>query len=489
MEWSEFEFGDSIAGLLIDGVDDMPYVGATFRIIDPQGVVVEIPYLAHHDADQFAHVAKWFSQQSPPKNMLMRTPEGTISMFDVAWSGHSETWGGDKSSLGKLRPNEVVFANREGPLADALEMAELHSYVDAATLWSRATAVTTDRETDEDGKVQGVTIHLAGGPVVSWNQGEATMELRSSWSHHPVRGPLATVTTLNDSVTLVSKFEAGSREFWDHFVEQRKFATLLVFVFGRPISFRRHQMRDDRFPTRGGREGTVMDLPLRELISRRTLGERSRQLPLGKDFDRPLVPFAAVGSEGLEAWSDAYDKWSRFIVPSAAILNRSGAFIEDVVLSTSMSLEAAGALLGKRDGEEVTRRGRAKTTATYVYRCLAELSLTWPGRIQTVVGLARAIADNYNDLKHADRGEFPDQVISYVISQTNRFVVRAIALSRTSSSDSLRESFQQSTELNGIAELLHLNGLSIDDDGHWTHDPENEEPATLPPGIQFGPNP
>jgi len=488
MNWPELEFGDSIAGLLVDGVEQTLYVGATFTLSDPRGVIVEVPYIADRANGQFDHVEEWFAKQSPPTNMLIRTPEGTVSLFDVEWSGHSTVWGGHKTSLGKLRPNEAVLASREGDLADPLEMAELHSYVDAASLWTRATAVTTERETDDEDKVQAVTIRLDGGPVISWKQGDATLELRSHWTHDPVRGPLSTVTTVIDSVILVSKFETGAKTFWDHFEQQRKFAMMLTFVFGRPISFRRHQLRDERFPQRGGRDGAVINLPLRELISRRTIGERSRPPLIGSDFNRPLASFAAVGSAGLEAWSAAYKKWARFLVPSAAILNRSGAFIEDVIVSTSMGLEAAGFLLGKRDGEDATYRPKSKrkTTATDVYRCLVELGLQWPSRIDSEIGLARAIADNYNEIKHADRGEFPDQVVSFIVSQINRFLVRALALCLTSNADELRNWFQDSSELNGIGELMDLNRLSVDHEGNWVADPEPQvDAATLPPGVQF----
>ena len=33
------------------------------------------------------------------------------------------------------------------------------------------------------------------------------------------------------------------------------------------------------------------------------------------------------------------------------VLGREGVFMEDVILSTSMSMEAAGELIGERDGE------------------------------------------------------------------------------------------------------------------------------------------
>ncbi|MGV8881124.1 MAG: hypothetical protein ACOH19_03140 [Rhodoglobus sp.] len=486
MKWPELEFGDSVAGLLLDGVEETPFVGATLRLDDRQDVVVEVPYLTQTSAEQFANVVEWFSEKSPPANMILYTPEGTISMFDIEWSGHSQNWGGTKTSIGRLRPREVVFAGREGELGDPLKLGELHSYVDGLSAWSGVEAVIHKSKTDDKNRVKSVSIQMEGDTVLTWKQGSATMEFRSHWTHGRVRDGVGSLTTLRDTVTLVSTFETGAESFWDHFVEQRKIATLLVFLFGTPISFRKHQIRDERFAARAGGSGPVYDIPLREMLSRNTLRERIRPIPTNDELGIPLVYIDSVGAEGLAAWSDAYEGWARFIVPSAGVLNRRGAFVEDTVLSTSMSLEAAGGLLGEKAGEQQTLHRGRPTTATYAYRCLVELGLEWPARISSMTGLARAIANNYNDLKHADRGEFPDHVESYLVCEVNRFLVRALALTLTSSSDALRDTFQQSREMSGVHHLFSANRMSITDDGKWVEDAEPELAASLPAGLTLG---
>jgi hypothetical protein len=45
MAVSGLEFGDSLAGLLVDGVEETPYTGATLKMRAGDGVVVEVPYL------------------------------------------------------------------------------------------------------------------------------------------------------------------------------------------------------------------------------------------------------------------------------------------------------------------------------------------------------------------------------------------------------------------------------------------------------------
>ncbi|WP_370568345.1 hypothetical protein [Frigoribacterium sp. CG_9.8] len=422
------EFGDSLSGLLIDGVEDTPYVGANFQLTRDSGAIVEVPYLSSPGVTQFSHVQSWFNDQAPPTNMLLLTPEGTISLFDIAWSGHSENWGGRRASIGSVRPALAVLGDRDGALADPLLIGEMRSRIDGLNEWSRLSAVSSDSGTDEEGRVQSVTMLLHRDDGITWQQGGATMAIRAGWFHSPAQDGYNRKTTVDDNVHIESKFSSGPMPFWEHFVEQRKVANLLVFLFGRPLSFREHKLRDDRFAARmnGGR---VYEHPLTEVISRSTYRERRTELPSKKELGRPLAHMTQIGVEGLSAWSDNYGVWERFILPSASVLGRKERFIEDVVISTSMSMEAAGRILGERPGERATYSQRGhKTTATYVYRCLDGLDVLWPERIRDRIGLARAIANNYNNVKHYDRGDFPDHDESYVVSEVNQMIVRLLAI-------------------------------------------------------------
>lgn len=474
MGMRRLEFGDSLAGLIIDGVDGTPFVGATLRLTRDQGVVVEVPYLSSSAVEQFEHVRTWFDSQSPPKNLLLLTPEGTISLFDIQWSGHSENWGGRRASIGTMRPMLTVLGDRDGALADPLLMDEMYSRLDGLNEWVRSSAVTEERETDEESRVQGVTIRLHKDEGVTWQQGEATMSLRAGWYHSPEQDGYTRKITVENNVTLQSKFESGARPFWDHFVEQRKVANLMVFLFGRPLSFRDHKLRDERYTARlnGGR---IYAYPLTEIISRHTYRERRPDVPSKKDLGRPIAHMVQVGAEGLTTWSENYETWERFILPSVSMIGRTGGYLEDVVMSTSMSMEAAGGILGECPGERVTwSRGRTPkpTTATYVYRCLEVLDVLWPERIRDRVGLARAIANNYNDVKHYDRGDFPDHDESYVVSEINQMIVRLLALHVAGRGDELLAPYRSGNELYKVQQLLDGYGLRVTEDGHWRRDPE-----------------
>jgi hypothetical protein len=466
------EFGDNLSGLLIDGVPDTPYVGAALQMTQDRGVTVEVPYLSSQSVAQFTNVQTWFSTQSPPGNMVLLTPEGTIALFDIAWSGHSENWGGTRASVGTLRPALAVLGDRDGAIGDALLMGEMHSRLDGLNEWSRLSSVSSDSETDEEGRVQSVTMLLHRDDGITWRQGDATMTIRAGWFHAPEQDGYDRKTTVDDNTHIASVFDSGPMPFWEHFVEHRKVANLMVFLFGRPLSFREHKLRDDRFASRM-MDGSIYGHPLTEIISRHTYRERRTEIPSRSALGHPLAHLAQVGADGLATWSDNYEKWERFILPSVNVLSRNGRFIEDVVTSTSMSIEAAGGILGERPGERVTwsrARNPRPTTATYVYRCLDVLDVQWPERISNRVGLSRAIASNYNDVKHYDRGEFPDHEESYVVSEINQMIVRLMAIHVSGRGEHLLAAYREGNNLYEIKQVLDAYGIRVDGDGRWHRD-------------------
>lgn len=139
-------------------------------------------------------------------------------------------------------------------------------------------------------------------------------------------------------------------------------------------------------------------------------------------------------------------------------------------MSTSTSLEAAGQLIGVRENEETTYgRNVRPTTATNVYRCLHLLGITWPEQIVSIEGLAQAIADNYNTIKHADRGDFPDARHSILVSHINRWIVRLLALHLTGKGDDLLKDYRSSTSNQLWALRQYFDGyeLGIDAQGAW----------------------
>lgn len=465
------EFGDSLSGLLVDGIAGTPYVGATIRMTRDRGIVVEVPYLPDGGTGQFDHVQAWFDSQTPPTNMFLLTYEGPISLFDITWSGYSKVFGGIRTSVGSLRPTLTVLGHRDGELTDELHVTEMHSWLDGLNEWSGLSSMRTDCETDDQARVQSMAIKLEANTDFSWRQGSATMSLRAGWSHAREQDGYDRKTVIHDNVAIASTFNSENASFQDHFTEHRKVAALMTFLFGRQLSFRKHSVRDGLFTLRAG-NGHAYSTPLTEVISRGTYRERTREVPSSKQLRNPIASLQQIGVEGLEEWASHYEQWERFILPSENVLGRKGAFIEDIITSTSMSMEAAGGIIGERSGEEATCITRGKklkpTTATFVYRCLDVLAVCWPERLGDRIRLSRAIANSYNDVKHYDRGDFPERDEGHVVSEISKMIVRLLAVYVAGRADCVLEPYRKSDQFYQIQQLLDGYGLAIDENGKWS---------------------
>lgn len=482
MAVEKLPFGTSLTGLLVDGVEETPYAGCTLRMVEPSGPLIEVPYIHYDDTKQFEPVQNWFSTRTPPPNMNLLTDEGTVSLFDIQWSGHAVK-SGHNVSLGKLRPTEIVLSSRQADLASALLVAEMRSHIDGLKEWTRFTAIKHESETNEKGLVRKLVVEVESLTEMAWRQGEATMTLQTDWKSANPEGHDVGSFNIFEWVVLDSKFEEP-RLFFEHLVEQRKIVHLLILIFGKGIRFRKHQVRDQAFAVKRG-DGHGPHLPFVELISRRTVHEYAEKPPTREDLREPLFYLREMGTAGMQVWAEEYEKWKRFILPATAILGRSGVFVEDLVVSLSMALESAGSILGHCDGEEETYRGKVRTTSTYVYRCLQTLDLDWGDRVESTVGLARATANTYNGTKHFNDGVMPDNDQIFVISEVLRKVARLMTLHILNPSGELLKRSREEGSLWRIHDMLVENELRITHEGKWEHIPKPEQ-AKLPEGISFG---
>ncbi|MBE9498330.1 hypothetical protein IHE61_05580 [Streptomyces sp. GKU 257-1] len=249
------------------------------------------------------------------------------------------------------------------------------------------------------------------------------MKISSDWNVAPARSGVS----VTEGVSLTSTFECPM-PVADHLAEHRKIISLLSFVFGCATYFRRHDIKDSRF---NGKtlDGKVTETSFYQLVSRSTVRESAQPEPPRKKLQIPLVAFDSMGTEGLENWSNNYDSWTRFIHPAISALNRPGVILENLVVNASMSMEAAGSLIGQVGGESDTcKPNGTPSTATFMYRCLVETGWNWSGICSSTVGLARAIAKNYNTIKHFDRGQFPDPAETYLVSSITALTVRMLAI-------------------------------------------------------------
>lgn len=475
MATSGFSVGDSLAGLIVDGVDETPYVAGTLSYEERRGIRLAIPFIHSYSPNQFDAVKKWFREGSVPLNLLLITDKGTFSLYGCRNAG-SSIRGGSGLSTGYVAPSEVVYTGRDGDFEDALTVSEMRSQIDGLKEWTGFSAAKLTFVADDRNRANKVTVDVESGDSLTWRQGAATMTLSLHWeTDQPEPG-----FRVREWVCLTTSF-ADPRPCSEHLAEQRKMIALLTLMFGNPVRFRRHEIRDSRFNSKV-LTGKIVDVPFFEVVVEETASDFSRPLPEGRKLRQPLVTASEVKPESLERWAEQYSKWSRVIQPTVGTITRTESYVEDHVVNSSMSLEAAGHLIGKVTGEKETYSPWGKkTTATYVFRCLAAIGLDWSEAAESVVGLAKAVANNYNGIKHFDRGEFPPTEHTYLISRVAVLIVRLLAVGRLDPSLELVNRCGERGQFTELKREFKERNLYVNAEGKFGEYPAEETPSE---GIQ-----
>jgi hypothetical protein len=450
------ELGAVVPILLVDGVEDTPWVVGTLTLTE-RGLRVDLPYATH--GEQFKTVSDWFDGESPPENLFVTTNDLQMSLFGLSYGGHS--WNlGRGTAQGFINVEEALMKQRDGNLHDPLLVEEVRSEIDGLIEWSGLSSVVTSNTSIGEGRTRRNTIHYTVSSVdgLNWTQGEATLSISSSWNGKGRHG-----VEIEDRCVLTTKFDEP-RPFVDHLVEQRKFIALLSLIFGTAIAFRNHQIRDSRFTDKASNR-TVYGYPHVELISRQTIREYATEKPSTADLRFPLIRMSNLTSETLMNWGERYDSLARFLLPVVGLLRVRNTFVENTAINAAMSLEAFGKNSADSvDGEKETYSRKKPTLATYILRGIKTLSLTWENIAASEVGLAKAIAKNCNAIKHPNKGEFPDSFHTQVLGQIATNIVRLNALKLVAREEEY-EKVDAVTLFSDPKELFELNNLFIDDDG------------------------
>jgi hypothetical protein len=365
----------------------------------------------------------------------------------------------------KVTPQEVVYKDRDGDFEDALEVTEVRSQIDGLTEWTNMGATSYSFVPDENNRVQKINVEVESPPALTWIHGDVTFELSTSWRTDQEEPGFR----IREWVCLTTKFET-SRPCADHFAEQRKIIALLTLMYGQPVVFRRHEIRDARFNAKV-LTGKVVDVPFFEMVSENTVSDYWRSLP--RELKYPPATAAEVGVEGLERWVAGFEEWERVIQPSAGTLRRPESYVEDHIVNASVSLEAAGHIIGEVAGESDSWFRNRPTTATYVFRCLARVNLDWSDIAVSPMALARAIAGNYNDVKHTKRGPMPSPEHTYVAGKVALLVVRLLALRLMDPAMPLIKAYGEDWEFGQFKKQIIDMDIYVDADGKFGPRPQD----------------
>lgn len=455
-------------GILIDGVEGTPYVIGHLRIVPGEPITITVPYDEQDQTGQFAEVKKWGGEdEEVPPSLIFHAPQLSFTLYELSLQSQRHDYGVGSEVV--LRAETAVKYASENPLPKALHTRHLASEIDRFGDWARLSGINLKPETDDNGKVVSITGTVSRTEPVEWTNGDTTYAIINNFGGSSDRGK--NTITLNEQILLTTTFPTG-RPITDHLREQNKVRNLVSLLTATPHSYIRHHISDQ---TDEHNQLVPWNTPYntRPLWAGRYLSQR-HEPPTRRNI--PLANLREIGVEGLQRWVSEHDKWEQFIYPAVGTFTRNRHFVEDRVIALSMSAETAGHLIGKQPGEEATYRTGRKptpTTATYIYRCLHRLGhQLWEPFTDSLPGLSRNIANNYNRIKHYKEGGFPNPTHSYLVSRLLTLTIRYTAL--TIAKPEWRPDPKHHELTNEIQAWAHHN-LKADDNGELIPRDPNQE--------------
>lgn len=390
-------------GQLIDGLDGTPYQSCSLSYEHRVGPVLSIPYV--EQAEQFSHIAQWFRSR-PPESIIFHDNLGAVTLTGLK----VRSWAGSEFVLGRLRSNVAVFGQpRE--LKHEYKFATLISRIDGLDDFASFSSIASEVENTEHG--HRVTVVVESKDKVAFDHGGFQYAIRatSPWTSTQGRSFAA-----NAEAVLETTSPDGATAD-DHLKAQWPIRALLIMANGRKLYWRSHHILDEQFPLWMLDGSSRMHEPCTVLM-RRTVQDHEQPEPSRADVSLPLFRLVDLGETGLRKWLDLYQDpaFRRSIEPVVEVINGASHFLEPQILMTVLALDAMGYYRDQRRAGNIA-------LSKQIERCLVAAGVDFSS-IGPLLGIAKAIANTNNDLKHPDRQQRPDPIHMSLVAELSTAIMR-----------------------------------------------------------------
>ncbi|WP_342632864.1 hypothetical protein [Microbacterium testaceum] len=436
--------------------DSEPIQSATLTFDSSSGAELHIAYLwesSDEPSPQFARANSWFRQfnEGLPKTLVFVDDGGVVTLNDLRTSHVSI----GSHPLGRARAGVVILA-RPREVRDEYPVRQLASTIDGLEEFSRFEPITHDVQYLPEGHSR-TTIVVESVDSVEWVANGYTYAIKSNvaWSardgryFHAVDSQPYILTTSDEGASPV-----------EHLAAQWPLRALLVLIHGQPLSWRSHRLRDEEFPV-WMMDGSIRTPSFVDVQFQGTIAEHVASKPSSPHFPYPPLSLGSVTAEALAGWVTLYgdEVFAQAVQPAVEVLNGASQFLEPQLMMLAISLDRFGYFL---HGD-----GRQRRIHANIEKCMEAVGIAWPD-LGSRRGIARAIANANNDLKHPDREASPPSRQLAGLVELCKIIVRAQAFELLSVDPNIREKFV--TASNDALNMLRIFSdahLMITDDGEF----------------------
>lgn len=451
--------GDVRVGHVIEAYDqDDPIQGATLTF-DDRGAELQVAYLLESkDLDpephQFLRANSWFAFNGGdlPATVLFADHRGWVTLSGARVTGTSM----GNFPHGWIRARALIF-NRPRTVQDEYSVAEFMSTIDGLEAFARFEPVKFDVQPKEGGGHR-VELVVDAFENVTWTAGGFDYEIHANvaWTGQDGRS-----FDILDNRPYLQTSREGGAAIHEHYQAQLPIRALLILIHGSPLSWRSHKLRDDEFPTwmLDGSDRGPSSIPV---ILEATVRQHRAEEPKSSDFVFSAFRLHDLGPTGLTKWVDLYaaDDFRRAVEPAVEVIDGATKFLEPQLMMLAISLDRFGYY---RFGD-----GTRRAMHDHIEKCLAAADLDWP-QIGSRIGIAKAIANVNNDLKHPDRADYPETDELAAITRLSEVIARAQLFDLLGVDPQLRAEFIRSNDARYAIESFTQLGITVTDDGKFIH--------------------
>lgn len=441
------EPGQVRTGQLIDGDSATPYQSCSLTYQSGQAPVLQIPFVEAEQ--QFRQTRGWFRDQKPPASLLFRDNIGPVTLSGLRWRGHS----GSSFVLGRISADVTIF---EAPrkLKAEYKFKKLASKFDGLDDFARFRSIDSDMQFTDTGHRVVVTVEAKDS--ATWRQNGFTYAIRANAPWSSLGGSEFAVRS--EALIETSRFKRATAN--EHITAQWPIRALLILANGSKLFWRSHHIVDDDFPT-WMMAGSPRAASSRGVLLRRTVRDHDQPLPQRADVALPMFHLSDLGTRGLRRWIDLYqdETFRRAIEPTVEVINGASRFLEPQILMMVLGLDAMGHYRDPLRSSKVPLHRQ-------IERCIAATRVDWSA-IGPEKGIAKAIANVNNDLKHPDRIHRPDSLEMDLIAGLALVIMRLQLFDLLGLSENLRKSFLTGNAMHQAVKPFKLNSVTIDVDGHF----------------------
>lgn len=450
--------GELRAGHLYDGIDDgFPDQAATLAFDEKRGLELAVPYLWESEGGanpQYLKARQWFDfeKEELPKTLLYEDDRGSVTLTGAYPSGAS--WG--DYPIGRIRARASIFG-RPRTLQEEYKVEEFRSRIDGLEEFAGFHPVTIDHQAAADGHLQ-TTVLLDAAEVVEWQADGFRYAIQSSLTWHGGRS-----FTVDDSRPFMSTTMEGGGTLRAHLHAQRPIRALLILAHGIRLAWRTHTVLDAEFPSWMS-DGSDRGAHPVEVQMAGTIEQQHLPMLTPTSLGLPALRLRDLGADRMRRWVELYgdSNFRRAVEPAVEVINGASEFLEPQLMMLAMSLDYFGYF---RWGDR-----RRRSMADNIQKCLQDAHLDWP-EIGSQEGVARAIANANNDLKHPDRENTPDPDVLAGVTRLAEIIARAQVFDTLDLADEVRRQFVSGNDARHAVGIFTHNGITITDNGSCRRNP------------------